>query len=104
MSEGKDFLLKFDLRLMPGDEDYRFAARYEYRERFYVDAGYEQFRVWYDGSGGYFGPRNLGFVLFDEDLSVDRSKIWAEAGARLENDTYFKIRYERRGRDGSGDS
>ena len=101
VSEGKDFLLKFDLRLMPGDEDYRLAARYEYRERFYIDAGYEQFRVWYDGSGGYFGPRNLGFGLFDEDLSVDRSKIWAEAGARLENDTYFKIRYERRGRDGT---
>ncbi|MGC4073906.1 MAG: hypothetical protein QM760_15640 [Nibricoccus sp.] len=101
LREGKDSLLKFDLRLIPGDDDYRVAVRYDFNERFYVDAGYEQFRVFYDGSGGYFSPNNLQFVLYDEDLSLLRTKIWTEVGATIENGTYFKLRYERRGRDGT---
>jgi hypothetical protein len=101
LREAKDSVLKFDARIMPGDDDYRLKARFDYRERFYIDAGYEQFRVWYDGSSGYFRPRNLSFVLFDEDLSVERAKLWAEAGATTESGTYFKLRYERRSRDGT---
>jgi len=69
--EAKESLFKFDARLLPGNDDYRVRLRYDRTERFYVEAGYEQFKVWYDGSGGYFRPTGTEFTLFDEDLSVN---------------------------------
>ncbi len=102
--EAKESLFKFDARILPGDGDYRVRLRYDRTEKFYVDAGYEQFKVWYDGSGGYFRPTDTEFTLFDEDLSVNRGKLWLEAGAFTPDKMYFKFRYERRSRDGRKNS
>lgn len=102
--EDKESIFKFDARLLPGNDDYRIALRYERGENFYATAGFEQFRVWYDGSGGRFLPTNTSFVLFDEDLSLTRSKLWAEVGAYTANKTLFKFRYERNERDGTKSS
>jgi hypothetical protein len=99
--ESKESVFKFDARLMPGDDDYRLAARFERPEKFYIDAGFEQFRVWYDGSGGYFRPTGTSFTLFDEDLSLTRSKAWLELGAYTPNQTLLKFRYEWRARNGT---
>ena len=55
-------------------------VRIEKPEKFYVSAGFESFRVWYDGSGGYFRPTGTEFTLFGEDLSLTRSKAWLELG------------------------
>lgn len=102
--EGKDSVFKFDARILPGDEDYRLKLRYEKNERYYVDAGYEQFRVWYDGSAGYFTPKNLSFRLYDEELTLDRSRLWLEAGFFTENQTLIRFRYDYRARSGNKDS
>ncbi len=99
--EGEDDILKFDARIMPGDEDYRVALRYDKTEKFYVDAGYEQFRVYSDGSGGVFLPRNTRFSLFDEELALDRGKFWFEAGLYTSNQTLIRLRYEHRSRQGT---
>ena len=99
--ESKESLFKFEARALPGDDDYRLMARFEKPEKFYVDAGFEQFRVWYDGSAGYFRPTNTSFVLYDEDLSLTRSKAWLELGAYTANQTLLRLRYERRARDGT---
>ena len=102
--EAKDSVFKFDARILPGDEDYRLKLRYEKNERYYVDAGYEQFRVWYDGSAGYFTPKNLSFRLYDEELTLDRSRLWLEAGFFTENQTLIRFRYDYRARSGNKDS
>ncbi len=99
--ESKESMFKFEARVMPGDDDYRLAARFERRERFYVDGGFEQFRVWYDGSAGFFRPTGTAFTLHNEDLSLTRSKVWLEVGAYTANQTLLKIRYERRARNGT---
>src|SRR5688572_11068991 len=99
--ESKDSLFTFKGRLMGGDDDYRLAARWEKPEKFYVDAGFEQFRVWYDGSGGYFRPTGTSFVMFDEVLSLKRTKLWLELGAYTANQTFIRLRYEQNGRDGT---
>ena len=99
--ESKDSTLTFDARLMPGDDDYALALRYQKPEKFYVDAGFEQFRVWYDGSAGLFRPTGTEFTLFNEDLSLTRSKAWLELGAYTANQTLLRFRYERRERDGT---
>ncbi len=103
-AEGEDYIFRFDAKLMAGDDDYRAALRYEKTDRYWVAAGFEQFRVYYDGSGGYFAPTDTSFVMFDEDLSLRRTKLWAEIGAYTANKTLIKLRYERRGRDGTKSS
>src|SRR5687768_1824663 len=91
----KESLFAFNARLMPGDDDYRLAARLEKPEKWYVEGGFEQYRVWYDGSGGYFRPTGTEFTLFNEDLSLTRTKTWVEAGMYSANQTLFRFRYER---------
>lgn len=102
--ENKGSVFKFSGRLLPGNDHYQLAGRYEVTDRYYVDAGFEQFRVWYDGSGGYFRPTGTEFTLFNDDLSLTRSKFWAEAGFFTTDKTLFRFRYERRERDGTKDS
>jgi hypothetical protein len=102
--EAKDSVFKFDARLLPGNDHYRLAGRFEVTDRYYIDAGFQQFRVWYDGSGGFFRPTASEFTIFNEDLSLTRSKLWAEAGFYTADKTLFRFRYERRMRDGTKDS
>lgn len=99
--ESKESLFKLEARLLPGNDDYRLAVRWEKPEKIYVDAGFEQFRVWYDGTGGYFRPTGTEFTLFDEDLSLTRSKVWLELGLTTANATLFTFRYDRFARDGT---
>ncbi len=99
--ESKDSTLRFEARLMPGDDDYGLALRFEKPEKFHLDAGFEQFRVWYDGSAGLFRPTGTEFTLYNEDLSLIRSKAWLELGAYTANQTLLRLRYERRERDGT---
>ena len=101
LREGKDDVLKFEARALPGLDDYRLFGRYEKTEKYYVEAGFEQFRVWSDGSGGYFRPTNTSFSIFNEDLHLDRSKLWVEAGVTLENATTIRLRYQRNTREGT---
>jgi hypothetical protein len=102
--EAKGSIFKFDARILPGDDTYRLAGRYEVTDRYYFDAGFQQFRVFYDGSAGYFRPTGTEFTLFNENLSVIRSKIWAEIGVYTPDKTLFRFRYERRERDGKKDT
>jgi hypothetical protein len=99
--ESKESLFAFNARLMPGDDDYRVFARLENPEKWYVEGGFEQYRVWYDGSAGYFRPTGTEFTLFNEDLSLKRTKAWVEAGVYSANQTLFRFRYERQARDGT---
>ena len=102
--EAKESLFKFEAKLLPGDGTYRLNARFDVTDRYYVDAGFEQFRVWYDGSSGFFRPTGTEFTLFSEDLGLTRSKLWLEAGVYTANKTLFRFRYERRARNGTKDS
>lgn len=97
--ETDETVLKFDARILPWDDAFRLAVRYEGPEKFYFDAGIDQFRVYDDGSSARY-PAGQSFVMFEEDLRLTRGKIWAEFGAYTANKTMMKLRYERRTRDG----
>lgn len=102
--ESGDDIWRFDARLLPGNDDYLLRARFERLEKFKADAGFEFFRVWSDGSAGFFRPTGTSFVLFDEDLSLTRSKLWLELGAFTPNQTLFTFRYEQHARKGTKSS
>lgn len=97
-------LLRFDARALPGNEDYLFAARWEKFDALYVEANYKRFRVFYDGSGGRFLPRDLAISWFDEDLAVDRSYFSLEIGTLVPDRPRWKLRYDRNTRDGTKNS
>ena len=99
--ESDDSLFRFDARVMPGAGDYRLVARFERPEKYHLEAGFEDFRVWYDGSGGFFRPTKTSFTLYDEDLSLTRGKVWLEFGVYTANQTLIQLRYDRRTRNGS---
>lgn len=97
-------LLRFDVRAIPGDEDYQLTARWEKFDAFYVEANYRQFRTFYDGSGGRFLPRNMAISYFDEDLALDRSYFSFEIGTLVPDRPQWKLRYDRNTRDGTKNS
>ena len=99
-----DSLLRFEVRIVPGDEDYRLSARWEKFDAYYVQANYQQFRTFYDGSGGVFLPRNLSFSYFDETLTLDRSYFSFEFGTLVPNRPQWHLRYDRNTRDGTKNS
>lgn len=96
-----DSFFKFDARVMPFDGDLKLVARYERPEKYYVEAGAEQFQIWYDGSAGYFRPTKTSFVLYNEDLSIRRTKMWLELGVYTANQTLLTFRYDRTARNGN---
>lgn len=97
-------LFRVDARAIPGDEDYQLTARWEKFDAFYVEANYRQFRVFYDGSGGRFLPRDLAISYFDEDLALDRSYFSFEIGTMMSDCPRWKLRYDRNTRDGTKNS
>ncbi len=99
--EFKDNVFKLEGRLMYGEGDYGLKFRWDKEEKFYLTTGYEQFRVFYDGSGGFFRPTGTVFKLYPEDLSVDRGKLWFEFGTVDVERPLVKFRYERQTRKGS---
>lgn len=102
--EDKDSVFKLNAKALVGEGEYKLGARFDKTDKFYFDAGYERFRVYYDGSGQRFWPTDATFVVFDEDLSLTRSKLWAEFGAFTANKTLIKLRLQRSERDGTKDS
>ena len=99
--ESTDSLFTFEARLLPGDEDYRLALRWEKPERYYIDAGFREYQVFYDGTGGFFAPTNTAFRLHDEDMSVTRTNAWLEMGVYSPNQTLLSFRYELQAREGT---
>ncbi len=93
-------ILTFDGKLMAGDGDYLFDVRLKKDEVGHLKLGYEQFRVWYDGAGGYFPATNTLFRLYDEAMHVDRSKFWFEAASNRPGKLSLKLRYEHSERTG----
>jgi hypothetical protein len=70
----------------------------------YLKLGYKEYRVWYNGLGGYFPPNGFYKQLFDEDLHTDRGNLWFEAGFTPEDKPHFVFRYDLFTRKGTKDS
>ncbi|MEO6001921.1 MAG: hypothetical protein ABIZ04_00380 [Opitutus sp.] len=98
--ESKESLFKFEARILPGDGDYKLAARWEKPEKVYVDAGFRQYRVFYDGTGGLFRPTNTALRVYNEDFAVTRTSAWVELGAYLPHESLLRFRYELNMREG----
>lgn len=101
----KDTTLTIDGHAMPGLEDYEFDMLLNREGLGYLKVGYDQFRTWYDNSGGYSTLTSNPWVqMGDDERYVDRSNLYFEAGLRMEDKPEVTFRYSHAMRDGEKDS
>lgn len=89
---------------MAGNGDYLLDLSVTKDEVGYVKAGYKQFRTHYNGAGGVWPSTGMSFAIVDENMHIDRSNMWFEAGLNRPDQPSFRIRYEyitRKGEKGS---
>jgi hypothetical protein len=91
-------------RALAGNNDYLFDLTLRNDDLGFLKFGYKEFRVWYDGSGGYLPSRMFTQSLYDEDLHLDRTNLWFEAGYTVEDRPQFNLRYDLFTREGTKDS
>lgn len=96
--------LTLDARALAGNNDYLFDLTITKDDLGFLKFGYKEFRVWYDGSGGFLPSRMFRMPLYDEDLHIDRANLWFEAGYTAEDHPQANLRYDLFTREGTKDS
>lgn len=99
-----DLTWTLDGHAMFGNEDYELILGLQKDNLGYIEAGYREFRTWYDGSGGYMPRGNEWYPAANDELSLDRGELWFEAGLRMEDFPEITFRYTHGWRDGQKDS
>ena len=104
-SIAKDTTLKIDGRGLFDNHDYLLKLDVRRDDVGYVNAGYREYRIWYDNTGGFFPKNGQWIDLYnDQVFAIDRANIWFESGLTLPDLPEFIFRYERNSRDGRKDS
>ena len=70
----------------------------------YIKAGYNQFRSYYDGNGGFFPINGAFFPPPIPEMYVTRGEAWFEMGLQLPDWPEIIIRYSHEFRQGQKDS
>jgi hypothetical protein len=100
----EEWLLKVAGHGLLDYNDYGLTLDLTQGERGFLRVGYDQFRTYYNGSGGYLPGADLWLPLADSDLSVDRGSFWVEGGLTLPNWPALRLKYTHDFRDGRKDS
>jgi hypothetical protein len=95
---GDSGLFTADGHALFGLEDYEVDLSYEKDGLGYINAGYREFRTWYDPSGG------IETLLSTDAMELDRGEIWFETGLRMDDLPEITFGYTHRWRDGMKDS
>jgi hypothetical protein len=102
LSDTTSYLLEG--RALAGNQDYLFDLTFTNDDLGYLKFGYERFRVFYDGSGGYLPSRNFRLPIYNEEFGTDRGNLWFEAAYLAEDKPHFVLRYDYFTRKGKKDS
>lgn len=91
-------------RALSGDNDFLFDLTINKEDVNYFKIGYKEYRVWFDGSAGFYPPTSTSFNLYNEAMHVDRGNFWIEAGHTPEDGLNAIFRYDFFTRQGKKDS
>ena len=106
----KTTTLTLDGRALAGVEDYLVRLNLAKAEFGSLDVGYQNFRTFYDGFGGFFPLNNAWAPLSSvapavgDELFVDRGKFWTELKFQREDGPEITLRYTNETRSGRKDS
>lgn len=99
--DGDDGALKITGHALLGNEAYGLMIDYESYAGWYLDAGYKQYRVFYDADGGYIPADGLWLPVIPDVAQTDRSSLWVEFGFIPEDHPDWVFRYQRDTRNGT---
>ena len=68
------------------NRNYNLSLDLERQNVGYLRFGYDQFRTWENGDGGYYPPAGTWYPLSDNALGLDVGTVSFEGGLRLQND------------------
>lgn len=81
-------------------DDYEFRLLMEKPEFGFARFGFEQYRRFYDDTGGFFGPFATNSFSLERDLYVNSGRAWIDLGLTLPHWPRVAIGYEYQYRDG----
>ena len=96
-----DRRLSMEARMFPDSEEYRLKLQIEQRDLGFARFGFEQYREYYDDTGGYYPRLNPPSFDLGEDLSLDIGRAYVDFGLTLPHWPRLVFGYEFRYRDGS---
>jgi predicted porin len=96
--------LKLDGHGLFDYHDYGIKLDLTREDRGFFRAGYNEFRTYYNGSGGYLPGADLWYSLPDSELFLDRGSAFVEGGLTLPGWPALRIKYTHDFRDGQKDS
>ena len=101
---GKDVQMTLDGHAIFDANDYGLRFNISKAKLGYIEVGYDEFRTWYDGDGGFFPPNGQFFSPRFPEMHIDRGDFWVELGLRVPDLPAITIRYTREFRDGQKDT
>jgi hypothetical protein len=96
-----DMTLRLQGRFMAPDQDYKLAMRIDKPDLGYVDAGFQQFREYYNDTGGYFQGEKPSHYSLNQDLFITEGKSWINLGLDRPNLPKMVLGYEYDYREGN---
>ena len=75
-------------------DDYRITLSFEKPRLGYIHAGFEQYRKYFDDSGGYYRPFSPSINGLGRDVHLDKGKAWLEVGGAGPFATQVQLGYE----------
>jgi hypothetical protein len=103
-SVGKKGLFSIDGHAIFDNNDYDVKLELSQTDLGYIRAGYNEFRSWYDGNGGFFPVNGQFFNPPIPEMHIDRGEAWIELGLRAPHWPEITLRYSHEFRDGQKDS
>jgi hypothetical protein len=82
-------------------DDYRLFFQSRKPELGFVRVGWEQYRKWYDDTGGTFAAFTPSTLSLGRDLYLDEGRAWADFGLTLPNWPSITVGYELQYRNGA---
>lgn len=96
----KTTTLTMDGRALFDEHDYKLSLGLVREGTGYVKFGFNQFRTWSSGDGGFYPPAGLWYPVSDNALALDRGEISFEAGLRMDKVPKITFKYTHSYRDG----
>ena len=75
--------LKLRSHVIGGNNDFLLDLQIDKEDVGYLKFGYKEYRVFYDGTGGYWPTNGFSSTTYNEELAVDRGNLWLELGGAL---------------------
>ena len=90
-----------EARALADQHDYKFSLRAEKNDVGFARFGFEEFRKYYDDTGGFYGPFPTPAFDLNRDLHLDVGKASADFGLTLPDWPVMVLGYEYQFRDGA---